>query len=148
MYSKQAARVAASVAVQQWTGTRLRISNWMRCNQSGSSLIAPVCHCLQALSITIKATLNGDSRLLYTDLNVSYASLLEQIRAKFPGCGEWRALASRSLHCTRNAFNRSWCAGCVAPQNGPPESAAVTDCVLVLSPAQPRRPCCPQVQRP
>ncbi len=39
--------------------------------------------------ITIKATLNGESRLLYADLNVSYASLLDQVKSKFPGCGRW-----------------------------------------------------------
>jgi hypothetical protein len=37
--------------------------------------------------ITVKATLGGDTRTLQVSLMVSYAELLDAIRAKFEGCG-------------------------------------------------------------
>ena len=41
-------------------------------------------------NITVKATLDGETRLLYASIMMSYAELYEAIKAKFPGAGAER----------------------------------------------------------
>ena len=46
-------------------------------------------------NITVKATLDGETRLLYASIMMSYAELYEAIKAKFPGAGEERDRANQ-----------------------------------------------------